>query len=249
VKVTVVGCAPAFTRRPGHASSCYLVEAEGEAIVLDLGQGAFAALGGRMDPQAVRAMFVTHLHPDHGVDVVALRHYLRYGTDGRARVELHAPPGFRARYDGLTGEPGFLDDLPGDELGSGERQVGPFNIEIAPVTHAESSFAFRVSLARHDGPALVYSGDCARWQDLLPLVRAGDTLICEAYFADGDVVPEAGHLDAGLAGRAAKGGQAARLILTHIRDGYDPDLVLRRARREFDGPIELAEPGLELDVA
>jgi ribonuclease BN (tRNA processing enzyme) len=250
VKVTIVGCAPAFTLRPGRASSCYLVEEDGAALVLDLGQGAFSALAGYRDPQSVRAVVISHLHADHGVDLVALRHYLRYGTDRTATVELHAPPELRERYDRLLGEPGFLDDLPGDALVPGTRTIGPFVVEVARVTHAQSSFAFRVTRAGGDDrPGLVYSGDCARWEDLLGLVRPGDTLLCEAYFGDGEAVPEAGHLDAGLAGRAAGEGRAARLVLTHIRDGNDPGDTARRAAEAFGGSILIAEPGLRLDLA
>jgi ribonuclease BN (tRNA processing enzyme) len=250
VRVTIVGCAPAFTLRPGRASSCYLVEEEGAALVLDLGQGAFSALAGHRDPRSVRAVVISHLHADHGVDLVALRHYLRYGTDGTASVELHAPPELRERYDRLLGEPGFLDDLPGDALAPGTRTIGPFDLEIAPVTHAQSSFAFRVTSAGGDDrPGLVYSGDCGRWEDLLSLLRPADTLLCEAYFGEREAVSEAGHLDAGLAGRAAGEGRAARLVLTHIGDGHDPGATARRAAGAFDGQILIADPGLRLDLA
>src|SRR3712207_8500480 len=47
------------------------------------------------------------------------------------------------------------------------------------------SWAFRLSAAAGDGPGLVYSGDCARADDLLPLIHEGDTLLCEAAFGAG----------------------------------------------------------------
>ena len=43
-------------------------------------------------------------------------------------------------------------------------------LQAHPVTHAENSHAFRVTdSADADGPGLVYSGDCGRADDLLPL--------------------------------------------------------------------------------
>ena len=49
------------------------------------------------------------------------------------------------------------------------------------MTHALNSHAFRISsTAEPDAPGLVYSGDCGIADDLLPLIRRGDTLLCEA---------------------------------------------------------------------
>ena len=70
-------------------------------------------------------------------------------------------------------------------------------------------------------PGLVYSGDCGRADDLLPLVRRGDTLLCESAFGAQQSDPVGIHLTAGeaAASRASRG--AARLILTHILDRED----------------------------
>ena len=41
VKLTVVGCAPSYTTRPGRSSSAYLVEHGSTRVLLDLGTGSF----------------------------------------------------------------------------------------------------------------------------------------------------------------------------------------------------------------
>lgn len=244
--LTIVGPGPAYTRRPDRPSSCYLLEAEGDAIILDLGQGSFAALAAQRDPATLAAVFISHLHPDHCVDLVPLRHYLRYGLNPPGSVDLHAPADIRRRYDELTGEADFFEAMPGDPLESGDRLIGPFTVRVGRVTHTEDSFAFRVGVG--DGAGLVYSGDCAREADLLPLIRAGDTLLCEAAFGVREGPEGAAHLTAERAAGAAREGRAGRLILTHILDDADENGSVAVARSRFDGPVELARPRLVVPI-
>jgi ribonuclease BN (tRNA processing enzyme) len=250
LSLTVVGAAAAWARGPGRPSSCYLVELEGEAIVLDLGQGALGALFAWRDPASVRAIAISHLHPDHHVDLVALRHLLRYGMSPPHRLALLAPGQIAARYDAFLGEPGFLEEsfdvVPVTE---GTRRLGPFLLEARPVRHALASHGYRVSPAASPGaPGLVYSGDCADWRDLVPLVRPGDTLLSEAFWGTETPDPGAAHLTADEAARAAVDGGAWRLVLTHIGAEHDPDAALAAARVRFPRAVLLAQPGLRLPI-
>lgn len=249
LRLTVVGSAPAWALRPAQPSSCYLVEHEGEAIALDLGQGSLGSLGAIRAPETLRAIFITHLHADHHVNLIPLRYYLLYGMERPGTVELHAPAELRSRYDAFLGEADFLAPLPGDDIAAGAREVGPFVVEAQPVTHGLNSFAFRVSSAGEPGaPGLVYSGDCGHWQDLVPLVHPGDTLLCEAFWGCLPAEEGAQHLTARDAAHAARAGRAARLVLTHIPDAHDPGNAVEQATVLFRGRVALAEPGLQLVV-
>jgi len=251
LRLTIVGCAPAYSLRPGHASSCYLVESGDEGILLDIGQGAFAALGAYREPSTLGGIVISHLHPDHAIDLIPLRHYLRYGTGQARSVPLRAPHELRARLDALMGEAGFLDGLPGPDLEPGTFSLGPLRIEARPVTHALNSFGFRVTpaAAPKASAGLVYSGDCGEGEDLLALVRAGDTILCEASWGTSDTVaPEAAHLTARQAAEVARDGRAASLILTHVLDAHDPASAAEAAGAIFAGPVRLATPGLMVDI-
>jgi ribonuclease BN (tRNA processing enzyme) len=247
--LTVIGCAPAYTRRP-WPSSCYLVEAAGTRVVLDLGQGSFSALGARVAPETLDAVVISHLHPDHHIDLVPLRHYLRYGCGPTAHeVALHAPADLRRRYDELTGEPGFLDGLPGGGLTPGQLAIGDLRITTAPVLHRGPSFGFRVvSADAPNGPGLVYSGDCGRPEDVLALVRPADTLLCEAAFGAGPIIDGPEHLNAEAAARIAAEGRVATLVLTHVLDEGRSGTAAT-ARKRFGGRVLMARPGLRLVVA
>lgn len=251
LRLTVVGCAPAYALRPGHAASCYLVEYGEDGIVLDFGQGAFAALGAYREPSTLAGIVVSHLHPDHMIDLVPLRHYLHYGLDRPKAVALHGPAELRTRLSALMSEDGFLDGLPGGDLRTGTFQLGALRVEARPVTHALNSFGFRVTLtgAPDRGPGLAYSGDCGRPDDVRALVRAGDTLLCEASWGtSAEVAPEAAHLTARQAAEVARESGAARLILTHILDAHDPQGSAALAQTIFAGPVQLATPGLRVGI-
>jgi ribonuclease BN (tRNA processing enzyme) len=246
--LTIVGCAAAWTRRPGGASSCYLVELGDRAIALDFGQGAFAALGAICDPATLDAVLISHLHPDHMIDVVPLRLYLRYGHVPPGHVDIRGPAALGARIDGLTDEPGFLGALAAEPIQPGEMTIGPFAIEVARVSHTDSSHAFRVAPAdRPDAAGVVYSGDCGVASDLLPLVRGGDLLLCEASFGVGPKPVGTGHLTAIEAATVARDGRASRLILTHILDQVDREAALAAAAIVFPN-VQLAEPGARIVI-
>ena len=250
MRLTVIGAAAAWARPGEAASSCYLVEHGDTAILLDMGQGAFAALRARRAPESLAAVFVSHPHPDHCVDLIPLRHYLRYEAAPAAEtIALHAPSGLAERFDALFAEPDFLRDLRFDALEADERTVGSVRIRVAPVAHTEGSFAFRVATADDEhGPGLVYSGDCGDAGDLVPWIRPGDTLLAEASFGADEVPAGVAHLESRGAARAARDGGAGRLVVTHIQPTVDPDRALEAARSAWDGETLIARPGLELEI-
>jgi len=249
MRLTVLGSSAAWAERPGRPSSSYLVEIGDEALVLDLGQGALGALFAYRQPSTVRAVVISHMHADHHVDLTPLRHHLRYQFDEPRSIGLHVPDELRRRYDVFSGEVDFLSDLVGPVLKQGTRDIGPFVVQVHPVTHSQESYAFRVTdIDKPSGSGLVYSGDCGRADDLLPIIHEGDTVLCEAFWSTRDPDPAANHLTAAQAADVAQRGGAARLILTHILESHDPGAALEAAGWVFDGPACLAEPGLAVSI-
>jgi ribonuclease BN (tRNA processing enzyme) len=249
LKLTVLGASAAWSERPGRPSSCYMLEIGDEAILLDLGQGSLGSLFPYRDPSTVRAVVVSHMHGDHHVDLIPMRNLLYYHYGEPRGIGLHLPAGLRARYDVFMGEEGFLDFMEGNDISEGSFEIGPFMLQAHPVTHTENSHAFRVTdSADADGPGLVYSGDCGRADDLLPLIREGDIVLCEAFWSTREPISSANHLSAAQAADVARRGGASHLILTHILESYDPGAALEAARGIFPGSVELAEPELVVNV-
>ena len=103
----VLGAGPAYTDRPGATGASYLVRHEGTSLLLDIGQGSFPKLAATLEPSTVDLVAISHLHPDHFIDLVPLRHYLRWQFTPSRRVPVVGPRGLANRIDALHDEPGF----------------------------------------------------------------------------------------------------------------------------------------------
>jgi ribonuclease BN (tRNA processing enzyme) len=242
IDLEVLGAGPAYTDKPGSTGAAYLVRSGSTAVVLDLGQGSFPRLATALEPSTIDAIVISHLHPDHFIDLVALRHYLRWQFQPVRRVRVIAPDGLERRLDALHDEPGFsAASLDIEAVAVGTSTLDGLGIEAVRVTHTRDSHAYRVSAG--DGAGLVYSGDCGRADDLDPLVRPGDTLLCEVSFGPGPAPYEAVHLDGPAVGALARRTRAGRVLLTHLQMGFDPEATIESVVARFDGPVELVEPG------
>ena len=91
MRLTVVGCAGSFAG-PDSAASCYLVVAPFEGrtyrLLIDLGSGAFGPLQRHTTLRAIDAVGLSHLHPDHCLDLCGLYVALRYDPAGPATARL-----------------------------------------------------------------------------------------------------------------------------------------------------------------
>lgn len=240
----VLGAGPAYSDRPGAIGAAYLVRSGPTAIVLDLGQGAFTPLARALEPSTLTAVVVSHLHPDHFIDLVALRHYLRWEFKPSRQVRVLGPSGLAGRLDALHDDPGFCSvalDMAGLEDG-GRYELGDLVVEAARVWHTDDSYGFRVA-HRAGGTGLVYSGDCGRAEDLDALIRPGDTLLTEVSFGPGPADADAAHLDGPAVGDLAARTAPGRVLLTHLQMGFDVDATVASVQARYDGPVTMVWPG------
>lgn len=243
IELTVLGAGPAYTARPGAVGAAYLVRHGPDAIVLDLGQGAFTNLAGAIEPSTLRGVAISHLHPDHFIDLVPLRHYLLWDFEPARRVRVVGPAALEARLDALHDQPGFAaGSLDIESLaGGGHLRLGGFDLEARLVRHTDESYGFRVSAG--DGPGLVYSGDCGDADTLRPLIQRGDTLLSEASFGTDPVVPGSEHLNAYDVGRVAATAGAGRVLLTHVLMGRDRAATASATAELAGVDVSVVDPG------
>jgi ribonuclease BN (tRNA processing enzyme) len=71
MRLTMVGCSGSMPG-PHSAASCYLLEADGFRLVVDLGNGAVGALQRYTALNRVDAVALSHLHADHCLDMCPL---------------------------------------------------------------------------------------------------------------------------------------------------------------------------------
>ena len=95
MKVTVVGCSPAWPN-PGGAQSGYLVEGS-QRLLLDCGPGVLPRLRQSENWPHVDAIAITHFHLDHWGDLVPWTWGSQFGPGQAApRVVVWVPPGGKA---------------------------------------------------------------------------------------------------------------------------------------------------------
>lgn len=245
MRLTVIGCSGSFPGPDGPAS-CYLVEADGFSLLLDLGNGTIGALQRHHDFLDIDAICISHLHPDHCLDLCVYWIARTFSPDGGSpRIPVYAPAGaadhFRRAY-GLVPEPGMAGTFDFRTLRAATFEVGPFTVTTAPMNHTVETFGFRIE---HDGRSVAYSGDTAASDALVELAQDADLFLCEASYLDSPDVPVAAkHLTAREAAEHATKANAKTLVLTHLLPWNDPALSLSEARDSgFGGHIELARPG------
>jgi ribonuclease BN (tRNA processing enzyme) len=259
MRLTVVGCSGSFPG-PESAASCYLVEAQ-EAqdaggrtwrILLDLGSGALGPLQRYTTPYDVDAVLLSHLHPDHCLDLTGLYVALKYRPSGPApAVAVYGPSGTEQRlaraYDGLP-DSGMSAELDVRTWADGTPvSIGPFTVTPYAVEHPVEAYGLRVEA---DGAVLAYTGDTDTTPNLSPLCHGADLVLADSAFVEGRDRTRGIHLTARRAGQAATdAGGVRRLVLTHMPPWNDAEAARRDAAETWDGPLEVARPGATFELA
>jgi ribonuclease BN (tRNA processing enzyme) len=248
MRLTVVGCSGSCPG-PDSAASCYLVEHGGFRLVLDLGSGALGPLQRHLDPAAVDAVAISHLHSDHCLDMCPYVVYRRYHPAGPLpRVPVLGPAGTHERlaaaYDPAS-RAGLRDVFEFTAVTPGERRLGPFRLRFERVNHPIETYAVRVEAG---GRALVYSADTGSSDALIRLATGADALLCEASFTDGPDLPPNLHLTGREAGEHAAKAGVSRLLLTHVPPWTDRARVAAEANDAFEGAAELVTAGTAYDL-
>jgi ribonuclease BN (tRNA processing enzyme) len=245
VQVTIVGWAGSFPSAASPAS-CYLVEADGFRLVLDLGNGAFGALQHYIAAADVDAVCLSHLHADHCIDMISYSVFQNYHPAGqRPRIPVYGPDGTADRLGQALGSHSMGIEQAFDvmTLTPGTVAIGPLTITTERMRHPVETFGFRIE---HGGQVLAYSADTAPCAELVTLARGADVLLAEASFIDGPDLPPDLHLTARQAAEHAAAAGAGELVLTHLVAWNDPAASLEQAAAAYSGPVRLASSGQRL---
>jgi ribonuclease BN (tRNA processing enzyme) len=248
--LTVVGCSGSVPG-PGSPASCYLVSATAGGrdwhLVLDLGNGALGPLQRHLDPLAVDAIVLSHLHADHCVDIAGLvvwrKHHPLVTPDDR--LPVFAPAGATERLGRACGvdQPADITDTFAftDLVEEQPFHVGPFTVTPYRVKHPVEAFGFRVEAG---GAVLAYTGDTDTCPQLGPLMKGADLVLADSAFVDGRDTAEGVHLSGSRAAQAAlDAGGVRRLMLTHFPPWNDPAVCRAQAAAVWPGEVEVAVPG------
>ena len=228
----------------GRFQACILVRAEASAFLLDCGASSLIAMRRfGVDPNAIDAIFISHLHGDHfgGLPFLILDAQL---ISRRTRpLTIAGPPGLEERVrramevlfpgSSRTQRRSAIEFV---ELRQGATtEIGPLEVTPYVVVHASGGPAYALRV-RCDDRVIAYSGD-TEWTDTLARAAAdADLFICEAYFFDKQIKY---HLDYQTLMQHRSQLTCRRLVLTHMNDDLLRHLDAVDAEAAEDGKIIL----------
>lgn len=252
MRITVLGCWAPYPRA-GGACSGYVVQDGNANVVLDMGNGTFSRLCRLFDFRTIRAVVLTHLHPDHIADIECLRHAiegsLKDGSRRQGPVKLLLPNQPQDMAGRLAGhkkafESIFIEDLPLEEVPPGV-EVRVFNLGnvryfFLPTDHLLPSYAVGVEGSGY----FVYSGDAAPTEKLALFAEKADIFLCEASGLDKDCDYVRGsHMTARQAGELARRAKVKELIITHFWPEYNLEDLRTQAQEGYGNKVEIAAEG------
>ena len=253
MKIKFVGTSNA-NPRPDRGQTCIHVEANGLGLVLDCGDGAATKLwlDGGIDWSRLRALCITHLHPDHSSGAFALLHLLHQRAKENPSWRTHDHEAFKLCLPDGKGAHRFTQVLGALHV---DREMLAYNlvyeyyragtiftagglkVTAYPTSHCEDAHSLCLEA---EGKRVIFSGDLAEPAEIAAHARGADLLICEcAHFHPRQLVPELAAM------------RAAHYVLTHLHDDLLADL--EAAETLFlplaeAGKVTLARDGLELEL-
>lgn len=224
---------------PGRPCSGYLIEAGQTVLLMELGHAVWPELLRFCDPNTIDAVWVSHLHPDHCVDLFAAYQWARNTPDAK-RLKVFGPPGWSARLGAAlpndNGAAVLQRAFDVHEHSQAPHMIGDVTLESVPVKHSVPTWGLRVTYC---GTSLAYSGDSGVCQALADLANGSKVFLCEA---GADQQRQEFHCTPEDAANLV--GSGPRLVLTHLARTLTPDTASRRAHRAL-----VASPGATINIA
>jgi ribonuclease Z len=267
------GCPQVDCNRYGPAN---LVRSGDLAFLVDCGSGVTQRLlGAGTNGAALDAVFLTHLHSDHVVDLFQL--VISSWHQARDRPQrVFGPKGTQRMVDAMLAmwKPEYEQRIAHEKRPSTralEVEVTEFDegvlwdrdgirVTAVAVRHQPVKFAYGF-VFEAEGRRLVFSGDTAYCPELIAAGRDADVLVHECFIHHAMKVT-AGRTAEGLAAVAGyhtlshevgkvAGEMAARcLVLNHfVPVKFDRAALLGEVRRDYRGPIVVGEDLMDLDLA
>ncbi len=240
----------------GTGGAAATVERDNTALVLRCGQdlvlvdcpgsvtGKLKALG--LDPTAIRALLVTHVHPDHIYGLPSLVHSLMlddlhiplYGSRGSVGFCRRLLDLFHLRDESIRCRIDFSPLKGGEDFAL----LPGISCRAISVPHQDSSLAYRCTF-QDQRKSLVYSGDTPVFAPLFEAASGADCLIHDCsvpsrLLRQYPFLPRM-HTGALELGRMAQQARVKRLIPCHFFGelDYTMEEVVEEIRRFYRGDL------------
>ncbi len=248
MQLIVLGGSGTFPRA-GGACNGFLVRQGETNVLVDMGTGVLSRLYNWLDPGDLDAVVITHLHPDHFLDIYPYRYFLEFQAAGRMPMPVYAPAQAADYIRGLFNEADtskFDRVFTFTDLASApDFTVGELKIAGRQVSHLDPTYGIEVSAC---GRRLFYTSDTRQDPCLLEYARGVDLLLAETTLRAGDADSSVAHMTTTEVATLAADAGVARVVLTHLWPHFDRNQIKREVEAGFDGKIDLADEGLLINV-
>ncbi len=252
------GALPTATHNP----AAYLVEVDSHMFMVDPGPGALVRMASAgLLPQGVDSInnvLLTHFHPDHSLDLVALLFALHSPLPAsKEPLLIRGPAGLHdllAAWRTIYGRrleprkrPLDIQEMsPGQELSfPGPGAVTAFAVDHPQDRLARGCLGFKFTDSQ--GHTAVYSGDTGPTPTLEDAARNADLLVVECSTPDELKIP--GHMAPADVGRLCANAQPHRVVLTHQYPAAAALDLVTLVGNYFDGQVLQARDGTVVSVS
>jgi ribonuclease BN (tRNA processing enzyme) len=248
-RLVVIGSAGTHSSAERVCSS-YLLQHDGYNLLLDMGPGALHNLCKVIDLADLHAIVISHMHPDHFLDLYGLQYALRFHPANPGPIPVYGPADMTGMIAAILPEEsmakmaGLLDlrhAAPGQVL-----HLGPLAVELFEMNHPMPCIGSRTTAGDR---VIAFTGDTAPTPQTAHLGRDADLFLCDATWLESQrPIPADVHCTGLEAGQAAQGAGARCLVITHVSPYNDPQVVAAEAATAFDGEIVVAHDLMEIDL-
>ncbi|MBE5782062.1 MAG: MBL fold metallo-hydrolase [Clostridiales bacterium] len=235
MKLHILGCHGPFPGAEG-ATSGYLIEHKGQAILMDCGSGVLGRLMKKWDPKELSGIVMSHLHFDHACDLLVLRYYLE--KMGK-QIKVYVPGEDQSPFRALL-ESSAFEVLPYPE----KLTLAGLDITSFPVRHPVPCRAIRFT----DGEkTLVFTGDTNNCDGLSDFAKGANVLLADGAFLESEWNEKLPHMSAAGTARLAVEAKAERLYVTHLPIHHAPETLENEAKAIFPH-AQAVKPGMVISL-
>ena len=235
MKLSIIGYWGAYPEA-GGATSGYLLQNENTNILIDCGSSVISKLQNIIKLPELDAVILSHYHADHMADIYCLQ-YAALIDMQLGRREKPLP--IYALVDETHFETLNFQECT-EAIAIREEStvtIGDFHFNFIKTMHPDPCFAIRIT---ENEKTITYTADTGWFDALVDFARYSDLLLCEASLYNRNIGMVEGHLTAGEAGKLANMAEAEYLVLTHLPHFGDINDLVKEAKAEFKGKIEIA---------
>lgn len=243
MKCRVIGMWGGFPKENGPCSG-YLIQQDEFNVLIDCGSGVLTNVQKYVDLNNINHVLLSHYHYDHFSDIGAYLFSRLVNTKiGNTDEALHVYGPDDEEMKRRVEEIEYCEFSSIDK--NSKLHIGPFRFTFMRNSHPIETYSIKIESGHKK---IVYTSDTSYTSKLIEFAADADLLIAESSLYDGMDGSASGHMTSSEAGRLAYQSKAKKVILTHLPHYGELEELLASALNEGNHAIELAQPGMLIEL-